>query len=248
MLANDLEQIDKLFDNIVARKENYSNKLLAIFKSELTGSAELKNMVNSIIKVKRIHDSVINACSSYSQVREYLVFNELKAAQISSDTTVFTYVSQSFDLSKIVGDNKYKSRTGVEMTPQEIFMLSGVGESSKENCYRFRKKEFSNAKYVVTDTPSSGWDLPYHYIYPMLSAPNITPFHYDTANEFCIIPYDKDNLKKEIDGFIGNMGQTYFDYESDETTWATQPGQRIGKYKISEFPLDYGSYLYQGEE
>ena len=60
MLANDLEQIDKLFDNIVARKENYSNKLLAIFKSELTGSAELKNMVNSIIKVKRIHDSVIN--------------------------------------------------------------------------------------------------------------------------------------------------------------------------------------------
>ena len=28
--------------------------------------------------------------------------------------------------------------------------------------------------------------------------------------------YDKDNLKKEIDGFIGNMGQTYFDYESDD--------------------------------
>ena len=154
--------------------------------------------VKEITRKKGIHDSVINAYSSYSQVREYLVFNELKAAQISSDTTVFTYVSQSFDLSKIVGDNKYKSRTGVEMTPQEIFMLSGVGESSKENCYRFRKKEFSNAKYVVTDTPSSGWDLPYHYIYPMLSAPNITPFHYDTANEFCIIPYDKDNLKKPL--------------------------------------------------
>ena len=82
-------------------------------------------------------------------LRQLLVFNELKAAQISSDTTVFTYVSQSFDLSKIVGDNKYKSRTGVEMTPQEIFMLSGVGESSKENCYRFRKKQFSNAKYIV---------------------------------------------------------------------------------------------------
>ena len=60
MLANDLEQIDKLFDNIQARKENYNNKLLAIFKSELTSAVELKDMVNSIIKVKKIHDSVIN--------------------------------------------------------------------------------------------------------------------------------------------------------------------------------------------
>lgn len=60
MLINDLEQIDKLFNNIQARRENYNNKLLATFKSELSSALELKDMVNSIIKIKKIHDSVIN--------------------------------------------------------------------------------------------------------------------------------------------------------------------------------------------
>lgn len=60
MLVNDLEQIDKLFNNIQARRENYNNKLLAIFKNELTSAYELKEMVNSIIKIKKIHEAVIN--------------------------------------------------------------------------------------------------------------------------------------------------------------------------------------------
>ena len=59
MLINDLEQIDKLFNNIQAIRENYNNKLLTTFKSELTGSHELKDMVNSIIKIKKVHESVI---------------------------------------------------------------------------------------------------------------------------------------------------------------------------------------------
>lgn len=59
MLINDLEQIDKLFNNIQAIRENYNNKLLTTFKSELTSALELKNMVNSIIKIKKVHESVI---------------------------------------------------------------------------------------------------------------------------------------------------------------------------------------------
>lgn len=59
MLINDLEQIDKLFNNIQAIRENYNNKLLTTFKSELTSALELKDMVNSIIKIKKVHESVI---------------------------------------------------------------------------------------------------------------------------------------------------------------------------------------------
>ena len=59
MLINDLEQIDKLFNNIQAIRENYNNKLLTTFKSELTSPLELKDMVNSIIKIKKVHESVI---------------------------------------------------------------------------------------------------------------------------------------------------------------------------------------------
>lgn len=59
MLINDLEQIDKLFNNIQAIRENYNNKLLTTFKSELTGPQDLKDMVNGIIKIKKVHESVI---------------------------------------------------------------------------------------------------------------------------------------------------------------------------------------------
>ena len=60
MLTNELDKIDKLFDNIQARRENYNNKLLVAFKSELTSGLELKDMVNGIIKTKKVHDTVIN--------------------------------------------------------------------------------------------------------------------------------------------------------------------------------------------
>lgn len=155
--------------------------------------------VKEITRKKGIRDNSLNSYTSYNEVSKHLISREIKAVQVSGDTTVFTYISGCNDLKKIVGENKYKARTGVEMTPQEIFMLTGVGDSSKDNCYRFRKKEFNNAKYVVTDTPSSGWELPCYFIYPMLSAPNITPFHYDTANEFCIVPYERTHLRKPID-------------------------------------------------
>ena len=43
--------------------------------------------------------------------------------------------------------------------------------------------------------PENGWDLPTEFIYPMLTAPNITPFFYDRTNEYCIVPYSKKTLK-----------------------------------------------------
>lgn len=154
--------------------------------------------VKEITKKAGVHDNIINASPSYKEAAPHLIVTEKKAVQIADDTTVFTYISDGSDLSRIVGKNEYKSRTGVEMTPQEIFMLTGVGKSLKDNCYRFRKKEFRNAKYIVQDTPDTGWELSCKYVYPMLAAPNITPFHYDTSNEFCIIPYDRSDLKRPV--------------------------------------------------
>ncbi len=154
--------------------------------------------VKEITKKVGTSDDLINKCTSYSDVAIYLEVNDIRAIQLSKESTVFTYLSKGSRVSKINGRSMYKARTGVEMTPQEIFMLSEVGSSTNNNCYRFRKKEFSNSKYVVKDTPSDGWDLPCRYLYPMLAAPNISPFHYDTSNEFCIIPYDVNDLRHPV--------------------------------------------------
>lgn len=158
--------------------------------------------VVEVTKKKGVSNARINMCTTYDDVSQYLSFDTMKAVQLSDDSTVFTYSYKEDEFCGISGNSAYKSRTGVEMTPQEIFMLSGVGLSNKECCYRFKKKEFSNSKYIVKDAPLLGWELSHRYIYPMLAAPNITPFHYDTNNEFCIIPYDRCNLKhpvKELD-------------------------------------------------
>ena len=77
-------------------------------------------------------------------------------------------------------------------------MLNGVAESTKDNYYCFKKKDFSQAKYIVHDTPNGGWDLPTEYIYPMLTAPNITPFFYDRKDEYCIVPYTKEDIKNPV--------------------------------------------------
>ena len=145
--------------------------------------------VKNISRNKKISDETINKSSSYLNAKKYLDFFASKAIQLSDNSTAFSYSSNEFDYSSIIGETAYTYRTGVEFTPQELYMLNGIGKSTKEKHYRFKKKEFALSKYKVSDMPENGWDLPTEYIYPMLTAPNIVPFFYDRTNEYCIVPY-----------------------------------------------------------
>lgn len=101
MLINDLEQIDKLFEGIQARRENYNNKLLAIFKSELTSAVELKDMVNSIIKIKKIHDSVINESINKLNSNTF----ELETMEISDKNRLYSAkLIHNINFSKVYSD------------------------------------------------------------------------------------------------------------------------------------------------
>ena len=154
--------------------------------------------VINITRKTTIKDEFINSLNSYKEAKKYLQFSSYEARQLSKQNTSFSYTFSKYDFSKIIGPSDYMYRTGVEFTPQELFMLKGLGNSDNSNYYRFSNKEFSLSKYKITDMPKDGWDFPTNIIYPIITGPHLKEFRYDTNNEFCILPYSKENPKVPI--------------------------------------------------
>lgn len=154
--------------------------------------------VEEIHKKAKVSDTTINQGSSFAEVEHMLDIKTSLARQLSRFSTAFTYVSDRFDFSRIIGHTDYLYRTGVESTPFEIFKLTGVGESSLSGHYRFRNKTLKTSRYKVEDIPPSGWDFPTEHIYPMLEGPNVKPFGYDCGNSFHIVPYLASETRRPV--------------------------------------------------
>lgn len=153
--------------------------------------------VTSITRSKETADETLNA-SSYDFVMDHLVIKSGKAKQMSEKTTAFAYVSSEYDFDKVIGETQYLYRTGVEFTPQELYMLTGLGKSETPGRYRFANKKFQLSKYLIEDMPDGGWDFETSNIYPMITGPHITAFRYDSSNEYCILPYQQTDTKAPI--------------------------------------------------
>lgn len=154
--------------------------------------------VTTITRKPKTSDIGINRCTTFKEAKPNLVFGKKIAAQLSERTSAFSYLSDEHDFLQIVGPSAYEYRTGVEFTPQELYMLVGKGESGQDGYYRFGNKKFQRSKYIVDDAPAGGWDLPVEYIYPLATGPMITPFHCEKKEEYCIVPYKRGKTKKPI--------------------------------------------------
>lgn len=154
--------------------------------------------VIDITRKKDIKDDIINNANNFKEAKKYLKFSDYKAVQLSKNTTAFSYTSKKYDYSKIIGPTDYLYRTGVEFTPQQLYMLKGLGKSEKDNYYKFTNKDFSLSKYKIQDQPKDGWNFPTTNIYPIITGPNIEAFNYNSNNEYCILPYTKDNTNTPI--------------------------------------------------
>lgn len=155
--------------------------------------------VITITRQKNISDITINQSSTFNEAKKHLIFSKRKAAQMSDKTSAFSYLSDEHDFSKIIGTSSYEYRTGVEFTPQELYMLTGIGTSEQDDFYRFANKKFARSKYIVDDMPHNGWNLPIKHIFPIATGPSISPFRCSTENEFCILPYSAKKTDKPID-------------------------------------------------
>ena len=154
--------------------------------------------VRNITRNVKYKDDLINLNNSFAEAEEYLQISNDTAMQLSNETTAFAIKSNEYDFTKIIGGTAYTYRTGVEFTPQQLYMLEGIRyDIEKDTCY-FKNKEFSSAKYKINDMPKGGWVFNTKYIYPIITGPHIEPFKYDSCNEYCILPYTKENIKSPI--------------------------------------------------
>ena len=165
--------------------------------------------VTTITRSSDLTDAELNKLMSYDEVESNLVFDSKKAAQLSKGSSVFSYLSGKYDISKIVGQSSYEYRTGVEFTPQELYMLVPFKPSTSNNYYVFKNKKFTRSTYIVDDMPVDGWDLPTQYIYPIVTGPSLSPFKCNSNGEYCILPYNEKQTNKPIS--ISELMRTNFD-------------------------------------
>lgn len=207
--------------------------------------------VQEISKKKKISDLLINNFSTFDSVKRFLVFSNSTARQLSAQSTAFTYMTETYDFSKIIGETFYYYRTGVESTPFEVFKLIGVGKSNKRKHYRFKNKILKTSRYKVENIPLNGWDFPTDLIYPMLEGPSVQPFEYTCENNFHIIPYTQDNTNTPISLLELSKTQSelavYFanqkgilDMQSEKSKTMHRGGEfyalsKIGKYTFAPY-------------
>lgn len=152
----------------------------------------------TITRTNSISDIALNEINHYDVAKKYLIFGMKTAIQLTKSSSVFTFLSNEYDFKKIIGESHYEYRTGVEFTPQELYMLVGNSASSIPNHYKFSNKKFKGAKYIVDDMPAEGWDFPTELIYPIVTGPSLIPFKTSIDNEYCILPYTKDKTDSAI--------------------------------------------------
>lgn len=164
--------------------------------------------VVTITRTKSITDIALNNINHYKDAKKYLLFGNKIAAQMTDKSSAFSYLSNEYNFRDIIGETHYEYRTGVEFTPQELYMLVGCDASSSPSHYRFSNKKFGRSKYIVDDMPVGGWDLPTELIYPIVTGPSITPFKCSMEDEYCILPYREDATDSPI-----NMSEMISDNE-----------------------------------
>lgn len=208
--------------------------------------------VTTISRNTNVLDDYLNSFSNFMDVKKHLVFGKMKAAQLSPNSSAFSYLSEEHDFKKIIGNSDYEYRTGVEFTPQELFMLEGVGPSKNPGHFLFTNRKFKLSKYIVDDAPTKGWDLPVDYIYPIMTGPSITPFKNECINQFCILPYNpkKPTTPVKSDELLTKHEELY-DYlvshkELIDSQSEKSKQMRVGNefYSLSKIgPYTFGKYI-----
>jgi hypothetical protein len=107
--------------------------------------------VKCITRTNEKSDDELNSFQSFEEVEPFLVFKNNIACQLSANSSAFSYKSSLYDFSIIIGPTSYRYRTGVEFTPQEVYMLIGKGKSTRRGKYYFGNMKFKRSKYVVDE-------------------------------------------------------------------------------------------------
>lgn len=135
-------------------------------------------------------DSYVN-CLQFSDVSHVFDRDSLLALTVKDTNTSFSYASdikEGMAFKFVAGECSYKGREGVEVYPQELFLLT-VDESKPIKKERVYVNNYQNkkSKYKIS---AGTFLLETEYLYPLVKGVNIERFHLSQSDFIVPFPYD----------------------------------------------------------
>ncbi|RDV11855.1 hypothetical protein DXT99_23405 [Pontibacter diazotrophicus] len=149
--------------------------------------------IKAFTKKKGTNILTINEKQSFREVQDYFDKSYPRAFQMDLERTGYTTFDEEFIAKKdlfnlIIGECKYKARSGVEFTPAEVYFIKPVKSVSSKDAYLFKPEEFTNSTHKsLTKLPVQ---LETEFIRPVIKAPEIIPFGFKPNFNYCIFPYE----------------------------------------------------------
>ncbi|PTF04204.1 hypothetical protein BUY45_05130 [Staphylococcus devriesei] len=154
--------------------------------------------LTNVIKKRGIKIEKINSKSSFSDVKEYFTLKNGYLVKLDDNRSGFTFVNNSTqiqNLSKVIGDNNYKARSGVEFTPKEVYILDFLKNSKNDDQAIFTNITSDKTTHKVNHVGDLNVET--KYIMPLITGPTIERFSLENRNQYCIYPYNM-NEKQSV--------------------------------------------------
>lgn len=163
--------------------------------------------INYINKKRGIKIEDINKNHNFEEVKQHYDFSNGSAFQLDDERTGLTlFEAERNDVKSfknIIGYCAYKTRSGVEFTPYEIFTLEAIKGDYEEGYYKFRNYSSNATVHKAIQNSRYGIKLETKYIKPLIKGPNIEPFNINFDNNYGIFPYEYESTESiSIDKLI----------------------------------------------
>lgn len=196
--------------------------------------------ITAFTKKKGINILSINEKQSFNEVEKCFEISKQKAFQMDIDRTGYTtfteeYIEKKDDFSSIIGECKYKARSGVEFTPAEVYFVEPVKKVQSKKSFLFKPVEFKNSTYkTLSNLPVQ---LETEFIRPVVKAPEIIPFGFKENINYCIFPYEEGLSKSAEPNVLAKKSPSLLKY-------FTNNKNIIGKQSKRSLTISRGTAFY----
>ncbi|WP_210126423.1 MULTISPECIES: hypothetical protein [Staphylococcaceae] len=148
--------------------------------------------ITYVTKLRGTKIEKINSMQQFTDVKNYFTFKKGFLVKLDDNRSGFTFVNETTqieNLSKIIGENDYKARSGVEFTPKEVYMLNFLNNVENRNESIFKNVTSDLTTHKVNHI--GDLKIENYFIMPLITGPLIERFSLENNNQFCIYPYSK---------------------------------------------------------
>lgn len=236
-------------------------KFLSYFISSKLQDYTQGILVDQYIKQANNKEKNIDSLKTYKNTIDFLgishVFEKksLIVVTASSDNTAFSYapnMSEGKFFSMITGICSYPGREGVEVFPQELFLLT-VDDSKPQRDKKVYVKNFQNPRSKHKIAPGT-FLLETKYLYPLIKGVNIERFHINQSQFVVPFPYEDGSRSPISSNDLAKLAPNLMNYfNSNKSHFEAQTSYSekiIGKKHSNEFyalarvgQYTYGEYF-----